>query len=50
MKDEAQAAITKLIEQAKNATDSHEAMRYSQAATNIANAFATFQHGSELAK
>ena len=48
MKTEVENALKKLIQQAQDSTDSHEAMRFSQAATNIANAYATFQHGSNL--
>lgn len=48
MKDEAENAIKKLIQQAEQASDSNDALKWSQAATNVANAYASFQHASKV--
>lgn len=48
MKDEVEAVIKNLIKQAEKANDSNDAMRFAQAAVNVAHAYATMEGANQL--
>jgi len=47
MKEQIEKAIKSLVAKAENAHDSNDSLKFSQAATNIANAYATMQHANK---
>lgn len=48
MKEATERAVKAMIQATENADDSQKAMRYSQSAVNLANAYATMRHAETL--